>query len=155
MRSAADALMNPVHPSAADVHLARASSSKLGRLKGRGGAVTVTVEGERESEDAIIPEIAFQLLQMILEELALGHAVALAPLEREVSTQTAADVLNVSRPHLIKLLESGKMPFKKTGTHRRIRLSDVLEFKARMDADADAAYTALVRQAQELGMGYE
>jgi excisionase family DNA binding protein len=155
MRSAADALMNPVHPSAADVHLARASASKLGRLKGRGGAVTVTVEGERESEDAVIPGIAFQLLQMILEELALGHAVALAPLEREISTQTAADVLNVSRPHLVKLLESGKMPFKKTGTHRRIRLSDVLEYKTRMDADADAAYTALVQQAQELGMGYE
>jgi len=155
MRSAADALMVPVHPSAADVHLARASSSKLRRLKGLKRAVTVTVEGERESEGAVIPEIAFQLLEMILEELALGHAVALAPLGREVSTQTAADVLNVSRPHLIKLLESGKMPFKKTGTHRRVRLSDVLEYKARMDADADAAFNELVQQAQELGMGYE
>src|SRR5689334_2653739 len=124
MRSTADALMVPVQPSDADVHLARASSSKLGRLKGRERAVTVTVESDRDSEDAVIPEIAFQLLQMILEELALGHAVALAPLEREVSTQTAADTLNVSRPHLIKLLESGRIPFKKTGTHRRIRLSD-------------------------------
>ena len=154
MRSTADALMVPVRPSTADVHLARASSSKLARLKGRVAAVTVTVEGERDSEDAVIPGIAFELLQMILEELALGHAVALAPLEREVSTQTAADVLNVSRPYLIKLLESGKMPFKKTGTHRRIRLSDVLEYKARMDADADAAFDELVQQAQELGMGY-
>jgi excisionase family DNA binding protein len=155
MRSAADALMIPVRPTDADVHLARASSSKLGRLKGRKGAVTVSVAGDPDVEDAVIPEIAFQLLQTILDELALGHAVALAPLEREVTTQTAADVLNVSRPHLIKLLESGKMPFKKTGTHRRIRLSDVLEYKARMDADADRAYTELVRQAQELGMGYE
>jgi excisionase family DNA binding protein len=155
MRSATDALMAPVRPSDADVHLARASSSKLGRVKGRKGAVTVTVGSDRDAEDAVIPEIAFQLLQKILEELALGHAVALAPLEREVSTQTAADVLNVSRPHLVKLLESGKMPFKKTGTHRRIRLSDVLEYKARMDADADRAYSALVEQAQELGMGYE
>jgi excisionase family DNA binding protein len=155
MRSAADALMTPVRPSDADVHLARTSSSKLSRLKGRRGAVTVTVAGDRDSEDAEIPEIAFQLLQMILDELALGHAVALAPLEREISTQTAADVLNVSRPHLVKLLESGKMPYKKTGTHRRIRLSDVLEYKARMDAEADRAYTELVRQAQELGMGYE
>jgi excisionase family DNA binding protein len=147
--------MAPVRPSTADVHLARTSSSKLARLKGRTGAVKVTVEGERESEDAVIPGIAFELLQMILEELALGHAVALAPLEREVSTQSAADVLNVSRPYLIKLLESGKMPFRRTGTHRRIRLSDVLEYKARMDADADAAFDELVQQAQELGMGYE
>jgi excisionase family DNA binding protein len=155
MRSAADALMVPVHPSDADVHLARASSSKLGRVKARKGAVTVTVGSDRDVEDAVIPEIAFQLLQKILEELALGHAVALAPLEREVSTQTAADVLNVSRPYLIKLLETGKIPFRKTGTHRRIRLTDVLEYKARMDADADRAYTELVRQAQELEMGYE
>jgi excisionase family DNA binding protein len=155
MRSVADALMIPVHPTDADVRLARASSSKLGRLKGRSREVTVTVAGDRDSEDAVIPGIAFELLQMILDELALGHAVALAPLEREVTTQTAADVLNVSRPHLIKLLESGKMPFTKTGTHRRIRLSDVLAYKAGMDADANRAYTELVRQAQELGMGYE
>src|SRR5690348_15211342 len=105
MRSAADALMTPVRPTDADVHLARASSSKLGRVKVRKGGVTVTVGSDRDAEDAVIPEIAFQLLQKILEELALGHAVALAPLEREVSTQTAADVLNVSRPYLIKLLE--------------------------------------------------
>jgi excisionase family DNA binding protein len=155
MRSAADALMTPVRPTDADVNLARASSSKLGRVKVRKGGVTVTVGSDRDAEDAIIPEIAFQLLQKILEELALGHAVALAPLEREVSTQTAADVLNVSRPYLIKLLETGKIPFRKTGTHRRIRLTDVLEYKARMDADADRAYAELVQQAQELGMGYE
>lgn len=155
MRTQADKLMPPIRPSDADVHLARTTSSKLNRLKGFEGAVTVTVTSDRDSEDLVIPEIAFEMLGMILDELALGHSVALAPLDREISTQTAADVLNVSRPHLVKLLESGKMPFKKVGTHRRIRLADVLDYKARMDAAADEAYAQLVQQAQELGMGYE
>jgi excisionase family DNA binding protein len=155
MKSAADALMMPIRPTSEDVYLARASASTLSRMKERPGAVTLTVAKGREAEELAIPAIALDLLEMILEELAQGHAVALAPLEREVSTQTAADVLNVSRPHLIKLLESGKMPFSRVGTHRRVRLADVLEYKARMDEEADRAYQQLVQQGQELGMGYE
>lgn len=155
MKSAADVLMTPIRPSATDVDLARTSARKIKRLKGREGAATVTVSGGRASEGVAIPGIVVDLIEMILDELAQGHAVALAPLQREVSTQTAADVLNVSRPHLVKLLEAGTMPFTRVGTHRRVRLSDVLEYKARMDAEADEAYAQLVRQAQELGMGYE
>lgn len=155
MKSTADALMAPIRPSSEDVYLARASASQLSRMKKRPGAVTVTVAKDREAEELTIPGIALDLLEKILEELAQGHAVALAPLEREVSTQTAADLLNVSRPHLIKLLESGAMPFSRVGTHRRVRLADVLDYKARMDEEADRAYRQLVQQGQELGMGYE
>lgn len=152
MKSAADTLMTPVRPSREDAYLARASASRLSQMKKRPGAVTVTVAQDRGAEELTIPAIALDLLEMILEELGQGHAVALAPLEREVSTQTAADVLNVSRPHLIKLLESGAMPFSRVGTHRRVRLTDVLEYKARMDEEADQAYQQLVQQGQELGM---
>lgn len=155
MKSAADTLMTPVRPSHEDAYLARASASRLSQMKKRAGTVTVTVAQDRGAEELTIPAIALDLLEMILEELGQGHAVALAPLEREVSTQTAADVLNVSRPHLIKLLESGAMPFSRVGTHRRVRLTDVLEYKARMDEEADQAYQQLVQQGQELGMGYE
>jgi excisionase family DNA binding protein len=155
MKSASDALMTPIRPSHEDVDLARVSAPKINRLKGGQGAVTVTVSQGRGGEELTIPAIAVDLLGMILDELAQGHAVALAPVEREVSTQTAADVLNVSRPHLVKLLESGVMPFTRVGTHRRVRLADVLDYKARMDAAADEAYAQLVQQAQELGMGYE
>jgi excisionase family DNA binding protein len=153
MASATELLMEPIRPSDEDVRLARNSSSKLSRFTG-GGAVTVTVGHDRDAEELTIPGVAFRMLGLILNELAQGRSIALNPVDRVVSTQKAADVLNVSRPYLVKLLESGKIPFSKAGTHRRVRLADVLEYKARMDAAADRAYEELVAQAQELGLGY-
>jgi excisionase family DNA binding protein len=148
-----DALLAPIRPSEQDMRLARRSSSELSRLKQRHGW-KVTVSAGPDEAEVPIPEIAFRMLEAILDELAQGHAVALSLVDQEVSTQKAADLLNVSRPYLIKLLESGKIPFRKVGTHRRIRLADLLEYKARMDAEAEHAYAELVQQAQELGMGY-
>lgn len=113
----------------------------------------IVTSGE-DKEELTIPAVAFRMLEMILSEMAQGHAVALSPVDREVTTQKAADLLNVSRPHLIKLLEAGRIPFRKIGSHRRIRVADVLEYKARMDAEAERAFAELVEQAQELGMGY-
>ena len=148
-----DTLLNPIRPSEHDVRLARRSASELGRLKERDGWKLTVSTGAEETEVAI-PEIAFRMLEAILEELAQGHAVALSLVDQEVSTQKAAELLNVSRPYLIRLLEAGKIPFRKVGTHRRVRLADLLEYKARMDAEAERAYAELVQQAQELGMGY-
>jgi excisionase family DNA binding protein len=148
-----DGLLTPIRPSEHDVHLARRSSTELSRLKERDGW-KVTVSAGADAAEIAIPEIAFRMLEKILDEMAQGHAVALSLVDQEVSTQKGADLLNVSRPYLIKLLESGKIPFRKVGTHRRIRLADLLEYKARMDADAERAYAELVQQAQELGMGY-
>ena len=155
MASATELLMEPIRPSDEDVRLAQNSLSKLSRFKGGGAeAVTVTVGQDRDAEEVTIPGVAFRMLGLILNELAQGDSIALNPVDRLVSTQKAADVLNVSRPYFVKLLESGKIPFGKTGTHRRVRLADVLEYKARMDAEADRAYEELVAQAQELGLGY-
>jgi excisionase family DNA binding protein len=155
MASATELLMEPIRPSDEDVRLAQNSSSQLSRFNGGGaGAVTFTVRQDRDAEEVTIPGVAFRMLGLILNELAQGHSIALNPVDRLVSTQKAADVLNVSRPYLVKLLESGKIPFSKAGAHRRVRLADVLEYKARMDAEADRAYEELVAQAQELGLGY-
>ncbi len=148
------ALLTPIRPSEQDVRLARRSSSELSRLREGEGGLKLTVSVGSGETEVDIPEIAARMLETILEELAQGHAVALSLVDQEVSTQKAADLLNVSRPYLIKLLESGKIPFRKVGTHRRVRLADLLEFKARMDAEAERAYAELVQQAQELGMGY-
>lgn len=150
--AATDTLMTPVRPNEQDVRLARRSSSQLRRLMSRRSKIKLTVAAGEAQEELTIPVIAFRMLEMILNEMAQGHAVALSPVDREVTTQKAADLLNVSRPHLIKLLESGRIPFRKVGTHRRIRLADVLEYKTRMDSEADRAFAELVEQAQELGM---
>lgn len=102
-----------------------------------------------------LPTSALRLLVDILTELAGGNAVKVVPVHAELTTQEAADLLNVSRPHLVKLLEDGALPFHKTGTHRRVRFADLMQFKAERDQASEQAMNELARQAQELGMGYE
>jgi excisionase family DNA binding protein len=76
------------------------------------------------------------------------------PQNAELTTQPAADVLNVSRPFMIRLLEEKKIPFHKGSTHRRIRLEDVLRYKETIDADRRKVLDVLAAEAQALGMGY-
>ena len=103
----------------------------------------------------VLQTSALRLLVDILGELALGNAVKVVPVHAELTSQEAADLLNVSRPHLVKMLEEGAIPFTKTGRHRRVRFSDLMAFKQRRDEQSQEAMEALVQQAQELGMGYD
>lgn len=147
---------NEIVPSAEEVRQALHSAARLRKLaKGRraAGLHRIRVEGEKQPIE--IPAAAIAMLADVVEELAKGHAIRIASDEQEISTQKAADLLNVSRPFLIQLLEKGAIPFRMVGTHRRLRMSDVLTYKARSDADADRAFRELVAQAQELGMGYD
>ena len=98
----------------------------------------------------VLPTSALRLLVDILGELALGNAVKVVPVHAELTSQEAADLLNVSRPHLVKMLEEGAIPFTKTGRHRRVRFSDLMAFKQRRDEQSQEAMEALVQQAQEL-----
>ena len=102
-----------------------------------------------------IPISALRLLVDVLTKIGEGNAVSIIPVHAELTTQEAADVLNVSRPHLIKLLENKKIPFHRTGTHRRVRYQDLIAYKERIDAERSRTLNALTEQAQELGMGYE
>ena len=90
-----------------------------------------------------------------LSEIACGKGVSLLPLDQEVTTQQAADILNVSRPYLVGLLERGNIPFRKVGNQRRVPLQEVLAYKARTDVDRRAALSELARLGQEMGVGYE
>ncbi len=110
---------------------------------------------EDKAHSLVLPTSALRLLVDILGELAIGNAVKVVPVHAELTSQEAADLLNVSRPHLVKMLEEGAIPFTKTGRHRRIRFSDLMAFKQQRDAQSQEAMEALVRQAQELGMGYD
>jgi excisionase family DNA binding protein len=110
---------------------------------------------EDKPHSLVLPTSALRLLVDILGELALGNAVKVVPVHAELTSQEAADLLNVSRPHLVKMLEEGAIPFTKTGRHRRIRFSDLMAFKQQRDNDSQEAMEELVRQTRELGMGYD
>jgi excisionase family DNA binding protein len=145
-------------PTAADAQLALESSRRLRRVLAAkpNKAVRVRIEAENEAEEAIsIPVAACQLLNGILAEMAKGNAVALVPVHSELTTRQAADILNVSRPFLIEQLEKGAIPYRKVGTHRRVMLEDLMEFKQTMDRNRLKAIEELSAIDQELGLGYQ
>jgi excisionase family DNA binding protein len=94
------------------------------------------------------------LLMDILEAMAAGRGVTIIPENAELTTVEAAVVLNVSRPFLIKLLEAGHIPFRKVGKHRRVRLEDVMAYKAAIDQEREEVLDQLVAEAQDKDMGY-
>lgn len=143
-------------PSAHDVELATESSRRLGALAQTTGDVQLTVTGEGGlTGQAKIPASALRLLFAVLSEMSCGNSVSLLPLSAELTTQQAADILNVSRPYLVGLLEKGEIPFRKVGVQRRLRLQHLLEYKTRADIDRRSALTELARLGQEMGVGYE
>lgn len=146
----------PVLPTESEAELARRSSRALSSFIAGRESINVEVVDEDQGRRAsvAIPASALRLLVDILAQMAQGNAVTLIPTHAELTSQEAADLLNVSRPHLIKLLEQHEIPFRKVGTHRRVLLSDLLAYKEKSDTERAAALNALTQQAQELDMGY-
>jgi excisionase family DNA binding protein len=99
-----------------------------------------------------IPASAARLLIQILDEMSRGNAVKIVPVHAELTTQEAADLLNISRPTLIQMLEERKIPFRKVGTHRRIRTENLMAYKRQLEADRKAALAELVAYDQEIGL---
>ena len=100
-----------------------------------------------------IPESVFYVLERVAEVLARGDAITVVPIGKELTTQQAADLLNVSRQYLVRLLDEGKVPFTKTGKHRRLQIEDVLAFKETRDKDRKTALDKLTELSEEFG-GY-
>jgi excisionase family DNA binding protein len=115
----------------------------------------ITIKGEDDVAHSIeLPTSALTMLMEVLGELAAGNAVQIVPVHAELTTQEAANILNVSRPHLVKLLEEGQLPHHKAGRHRRVLFSNLMAYKKKRDAASLAAMQELATQAQELGLGY-
>ena len=148
--------VRPDLPTAEEVTLARESSRLLSLyLSSQDESQSIRViDAAGEHEAVRLPTATYRLLIDILSEMAQGNAVSLIPVHAELTTQEAADMLNVSRPHLVKLLDGGTIPFHKVGTHRRVYYQDLVSYKNRIDADRTKALEELATQAQELNMGY-
>lgn len=114
------------------------------------------VVGDRETQhvNVRLPPEASDLLIEILRLLSQRRKVVLVPNDTEVTTQKAADLLNVSRPHLIDKLLGTELPYRREGSHRRIALRDVLDYRDRRDAETRAAADEATRLSEDLGLEY-
>lgn len=150
--------MNTAHeyerlPNSEATQLARASAAELSKLlseKPESDRASIKMDGH----DLILPRQALILLRDLLADMAQGNAVTVVPMHAEMTTQQAADILNVSRPYLVKLLQQGELEFTKVGTHRRIRFEDLMAYKKKRREQSERAMDELVKQAQEDGLDY-
>ena len=155
--SVGNGTLESVTPTKREAQLADESSRALSMYAQKTGRQTIKVVpgGGARTKEVTIPATAFRLLINILEQMAQGHAVALTPVPSELTTQQAADLLNVSRPYLVKLLDTGAIPSRKVGTRRRVRATDIVTYKQRINERRRATLDTLAAQAQKLRMGYE
>lgn len=142
----------PSLPTDLEAKQARESSRLLAALIGRGETARLKViNGD---EEITVPVSALRMLEQILTQMAMGNGVTIIPVHAVLTTQEAADFLNVSRPYLVGLVERGELPFTKVGTHRRIQFKDLVEYRNRSLANSEKVLDQLAAEAQKLGMGY-
>jgi excisionase family DNA binding protein len=147
----AQATLAPALPSEAEAILAKETSRVLASHMGAAEPLQFRI-GPALEETVRVPASAVRMLVRILEEMAKGNAITLIPVHAELTTQEAADMLNISRPSVIQLLDEGKIDYRKVGTHRRVRFEALMKFKRQADADRKAALAELAAYDQELGI---
>ncbi len=146
-------LHNPSLPTEQDIRVATETSRKLAKLISKDSIMRLQM-ADKNGEILEIPASVAHMLLDMLEQTANGKAITLIPFNAEMTTQQAADFLNVSRPFLIQLLDKKQIPFFKIGTHRRIHFEDVLNYKTAIDNKRKDTLNELAKQAQALDMGY-
>jgi excisionase family DNA binding protein len=142
--------------------LIRAERGELDDLREFARQINEAIESDGEGvrlvgptgDEVAVPATALRALKLVAEGMAGGLALSLIPYGKELTTQEAADLLHVSRPHLVKLLEDGRIPHHRVGTHRRVRLEDVLVFAAERTERRREELRELTRLSQEAEGGY-
>ncbi len=110
------------------------------------------IEIEETSERIKIPLKALKLLAQILEATAEGKSISIVPLAAEMTTQAAADLIGCSRPHFVKLLEEGAIPYTKVGKHRRVKVEDVMSYKKAMKEKQERLLIEMMQADEEAGL---
>lgn len=143
-----------VAPSQADALLALESSRLLAtqQLGERAGVRLRLLDDGNET--VTVPASALRLFQHLLTEMSRGNSVTLIPTHAELTTQQVADLLNVSRPYVVKLINDGQIPSRSVGKYRRVRFDDVMAYKQKDDDARAQVLDQLSAEAQEMGMGY-
>jgi excisionase family DNA binding protein len=143
-----------IAPSKADSALAKESGRRLAACLDQDKGFRLEVKSDATSEELVLPPSVLRLLLGVLTEMGQGNAVTLTPLHAELTTQQAADLLNVSRPHLVKLLDEGTIPSRRVGTHRRVELEKLIAYKRDFLARRQRSLDELAALSQDADMGY-
>ena len=149
-------LLDPVQPNEHDVVVAISALSTvrryLERHGDRPGEVRIKVDEADDGSELVVPRGALELFARILAHMAAGEGVSVVPAHAELTTQQAADLLNVSRPFLIGLLEAGEIEYRKVGAHRRVTMSSLMDYMRRDDERRRETADELTALSQELGL---
>ena len=142
-------------PTEQEVEVAEISSRTLAKYADSDRVRLSITSDNQETDELVLPGAVVQMLLEILSEMSQGNAISMMPIHAELSTQDAANLLNVSRPYLVKLLKEGDIPFRKVGTHRRVLAEDVINYKRDIDTKRKATLDELAALSQQENMGYE
>lgn len=149
-------VLDPVQPNEHDVAVAISALSTVRRYLEQHGngpeEVRIRVDDADDGSELIVPRGALELFARVLAHMAAGQAVSVVPAHAELTTQQAADLLNVSRPFLIRLLEAGEIEYRKVGAHRRVTMSSLVAYMRRDDDQRRRKADELTALSQDLGL---
>jgi excisionase family DNA binding protein len=142
----------PYPPTMAEVEMAQDINRRLADTVEGGGSIRLHLGAEQAGDGITLSPTAVRALSQVFQQLGRGQAVTVLPVDAELTSQEAADLLLISRPSLIQLLDEGALPYRRLGTHRRLLLADVLAYKQAHAARRRAVLDELAAHDQALGL---